>query len=235
MSDQQDLQELELALSSLESTAFNFGTRFIPDSMVRVEYNRKAGLLSKEILDKVVSGKISVKEGAKQASEMRNILMDTLRGKTSEIARAYAVKQKSMGKSLPELEQKYAKKLYNLSFESLSPNNRNKVWKEIVFSSGRPQLSVNKLAKVFGAAGRGFIALSLTISVYNITTADDVLEAASKESAVLGGGLLGSVAGGAAAGFACGPGAPVCVTIGVFVGGVMFAIGSQLALESLWN
>ena len=235
MPEQQDLHELELALSSLESTAFNFGTRFIPDAMVRVEYNKKARALSKEILNEVVSGKLSVEDGAKRASEMRNVLMDTLRGKSSEIGRAYAVKQKAMGKSLPELQQKYAKKLFNVSFNNLSADNKNKVWKEIVFSSGRPQVKANKLAKTLGKAGRGFIALTVTISVYNIVTADDVLEAAAKESAVLSGGLLGSVAGGAAAGLACGPGAPVCVTIGVFVGGVMFAIGSQIAFDSLWN
>ena len=193
MSEQQTSQELQSALSGLESAAFNFGVRFIPDSMVRAEYNRKAKMLSKEILDEVTSGKISVSEGAKRASEMRNVLMDALRGKTSEIARAYAIKQKVMGKSLPDLEQKYAKKLFGQSFEKLSSSNKNKVWKEIVFSAGRPQVKANKLAKVFGVAGKSFIALTITISVYNIATADDVLKATAKESAVIGGGLLGSV------------------------------------------
>lgn len=59
--------------------------------------------------------------------------------------------------------------------------------------------------------------------------------ASAKEGAVLGGGLLGSVAGGAAAGLACGSGAPVCVTVGVFVGGVMFAVGAEITFDSFWN
>ena len=35
----------------------------------------------------------------------------------------------------------------------------------------------------------------------------------------------GSMAGGALAGLACGPGAPVCVTLGAFVAGTLAAFG----------
>lgn len=235
MLDQATSPELKSAIAGFESASFNFGFRFIADSMVRTEYNRKAKQLSAEILEQVNSGKISVSEGAKRASEMRNVLMDALRGKTSEIAQAYAVNQKALGRSLPELEEKYAKRLFGNSFSALSSNQKNKVWKEIVFSSGRPQLKVNKLAKVFGVVGKSFIALTITISVYSIITSDDALKATSKESAMVGGGLLGSVAGGAMAGFACGPGTPICVGIGVFIGGVMFAIGTEIGFDSFWN
>jgi len=166
---------------------------------------------------------------------MRNILMDTMRNKTSEIAKAYALNQKTKGKSLPFLEQKYAKEAFKKPFEKLNPSQKNKVWKEIVFSSGRPQQKANKLAKSLGRAGRSFIAITIVISVYNIASADDKIQTTAKEGAILGGGLLGSVAGGAAAGLACGPGAPVCVGIGIFVGGVMFAIGAEIAFDSFWK
>jgi len=43
--------------------------------------------------------------------------------------------------------------------------------------------------------------------------------------AVTGAGIAGGIAGGALAGLACGPGAPVCVTVGVFVGGALAAFG----------
>ena len=49
--------------------------------------------------------------------------------------------------------------------------------------------------------------------------------AAGHELAVTGGGIAGGVAGGAVAGLACGPGAPVCVTVGAFVGGALAAFG----------
>ncbi len=235
MTEQAQSIELRSALSGFESAAMNFGVRFIPDAMVRAEYNAKAKQLSTEILREVSSGKVSVAEGAKKASEMRNILMDALRGKTSEIAQAYSIRQKAVGKTLQELEEKYAKKMFGRSFQTLSDSQKSKIWREVVFASGRPQLKASKLAKTLGVAGKSFIALTLTVAVYNIATAKDKVQATAKEGAVIGGGLLGSVAGGAAAGLACGPGAPVCVGIGIFVGGVMFAIGAEIAFDSFWG
>ncbi len=44
----------------------------------------------------------------------------------------------------------------------------------------------------------------------------------------MGGGIAGGIAGGAAAGLVCGPGAPVCVGIGAFVGGALAAFGVSL-------
>ena len=46
---------------------------------------------------------------------------------------------------------------------------------------------------------------------------------------VLGGGFAGGAAGGAIAGLACGPGAPICVTLGVFVGGALGALGADVS------
>lgn len=227
--------DLNTAIAGFESSSANFAIRFIPDAKVRAEYQLKSKALSREILNDVKSGKISSFQGAKQASQMRNVLMDAMRGQSSEIARAYAVSLKTQGKSLPELESKYAKRLFGKSFETLTETQKGKIWREIVFSSGRPRMEANQLAKTMGKAGKGFVAITIAISVYNIATAEDKLMASAKEGAVIGGGLLGSVAGGAAAGLACGPGAPVCVTIGVFIGGVMFAVGAEITFDSFWN
>jgi hypothetical protein len=60
--------------------------------------------------------------------------------------------------------------------------------------------------------------LSLAISVYSVSTAEDHAAAAGREVAVTRAGIGGGMAGGALAGLACGPGAPVCVTIRAFVG-----------------
>ncbi|MEN3753809.1 hypothetical protein [Mangrovibacter yixingensis] len=42
---------------------------------------------------------------------------------------------------------------------------------------------------------------------------------------------MGGWLGGAAAGLVCGPGAPVCVVIGAFVGGALAA----WEMDSIWN
>ena len=235
MSIDTDQQTLDSAIRGLETSAFNFGCRFIPDSITRLQYNKRVSAFSKELIELVNLEKLSAKEAAKQASEMRNIIMDAARGKTSEIAQAYAVRQKAAGMTLPDLEQKYSKRLYRKNFSRLSPGAKKNVWKEVAFSAGRPQLKATRLAKIFGIAGKGLIAMTITISVYNVVTSDDKVIATAREGVMISSGFLGSVAGGALAGCACGPGAPICVSIGVFVGGVMFAIGTEFAFDTFWR
>ncbi len=57
---------------------------------------------------------------------------------------------------------------------------------------------------------------------------EDTFENAIKslEATAASAGIGGSIAAGALAGLACGPGAPVCVTIGAFVGGALAALGA---------
>jgi hypothetical protein len=80
-------------------------------------------------------------------------------------------------------------------------------------------------------SGRGLLVLAVGISVYNIATAQDKVDAAGRESAVTGASIAGGMAGGALAGLACGPGAPVCVTLGAFIGGAAAAMG----VDYLWS
>lgn len=78
-------------------------------------------------------------------------------------------------------------------------------------------------------AGRGLLVVSIALSVYTIATADDKAAATGREAAITGAGIGGGIAGGAIAGLACGLGAPVCVTIGAFVGGALGAFGVAIA------
>ena len=69
--------------------------------------------------------------------------------------------------------------------------------------------------------------LSVALSVYTIATSEDRVSAARREAAVTGAGVAGGIAGGALAGLACGPAAPICVTVGAFVGGAVAAFGAS--------
>ncbi|MDR2852309.1 MAG: hypothetical protein LBV61_04540 [Burkholderiaceae bacterium] len=69
------------------------------------------------------------------------------------------------------------------------------------------------------------------MSVYEVMAADDKIKTAGREITVTGAGMGGGIAGGALAGLACGPGAPVCVTVGAFVGGALAAFG----VSRLWS
>ncbi|BBA32787.1 uncharacterized protein sS8_0822 [Methylocaldum marinum] len=71
------------------------------------------------------------------------------------------------------------------------------------------------------------MVVTIGVAVYNIALAEEKAKATAREGVIIGGGLAGGAAGGAVAGLVCGPGAPVCVTVGVFVGGALGALGAD--------
>jgi hypothetical protein len=228
------LADLESAIALLRTEATNFGYRFIQDGAVRRDYIAKTQALVKTIKDEVRGGRLTYAEGAEEANKVRNAIMDAARLRSSDIGRATAEAAKATGRTLVELQDYYAEKLLKRSFDSLSPAEKNRVWLEIIEASGRQRPSFNVKAARLARVGRGFIVLSVGIAVYNVATAEDQSRQLVKEGATAGAGILGGMGGGALAGLACGPGAPVCVTIGVFVGGALAAIGADIAFDLSW-
>lgn len=228
------LADLESALNLLKVEATNFGYRFIHDGAVRRDYIAKTQALVKTIKDEVRAGRLSYAEGAEEANKVRNAIMDAARLRSSDIGRASAAAAKATGKTLAELQEYYAEKLMKRTFDSLSDAEKNRVWLEIIEASGRQRPAFNIKAARLAKVGRGFVVLSLGIAVYNVATADDQSRQAVKEGATAGAGILGGMGGGVLAGLACGPGAPVCVAIGVFVGGALAALGADVAFDRAW-
>jgi hypothetical protein len=228
-------RELELAVTTLNSEAVNFGSRFIRDGKVRAGYVEEVRRYSQQILAEVHSGRLSPGDAARQANEVRNEIMEAARLKSSDIGRAKAQALKQVGKSLGELQEHYATALYKRPFAQLAKQQKNTVYLEIVVASGRTNPKVSVGATRLTRVGKGLVFVSLGVSVYNIATAENTGQAVAKEGVTLGAGFAGAALGGAVAGLACGPGAPVCSTIGVFVGGALFALGSDVTFDWLAN
>lgn len=226
--------DLESALSLLKTEAANFGSRFIKDASVRQGYIRETEFIAKTIREEVTAGRLTALEGAQEANKIRNSIMDAARLSSSDLGRAQAEALKATGKTLQELEEYYARKLFQKGFSSLTQADKNRVWLEIVDASGRPRPAMNLKAARLAKVGRGFILVSVAFAVYNVATAENKGRQVVKEGVTAGAGVLGGMAGGAAAGMACGPGAPVCVAVGVFVGGAMAALGADLTFDWLW-
>ena len=223
------------AIQLFESTAINFAARTIPDARVREGYVASAQKYSQELLTDIQAGKLSPAEAAERANLVRNELLDASRLKSSDVGKAIAEKLKKHGKTLVELQEHYAVKKFQKAFSALESGERNEVFLEIVRASGRPNSGVTRWARGLGRAGRGVVVVAIAVSVYNIATADDPAKETAREGVGLGAGFAGSVAGGALAGLACGPGAPACVAVGAFVGGVLFALGADFSFDKLAN
>lgn len=228
------MADLETALSQLKTQATNFGMRFIQDGNVRQGYIRETSFVAETIKEEVLAGRLTAAEGAQEANKIRNAIMDAARIDSSDLGRAQAEALKATGKSLQQLQEAYAAKLFKKAFATLSDAEKNKVWLEIVEASGRARPAMNLKAARLAKLGKGLIFVSIAFAVYNVATADDPGRQAVKEGVTAGAGILGGMAGGAAAGLVCGPGAPVCVTVGVFVGGALAALGTDLTFDWLW-
>ena len=227
MDEHKQRQEFETAARAIQGDLTTAGGFAISDGRVRQDYQRQIGRLIGELRGDAEAGRITWAEAAEQAHLTRNATMALLRAQTSPVGRAMAERLKAEGKTLNELIARYSIKRYGsaVEFGSLGATERDLVFGDIVQAEARANPQVTARMLLLSRAGRGLVLLSVAISVYNIYAAPDHLAAAGKELAVTGGGLAGGIAGGALAGLACGPGAPVCVTIGAFVGGAVAAIG----------
>jgi len=217
----------ESSIRALEAEIANVGAHLVIDSEARQAYVRLTKALADDLRTQASSGKITWLQAASQAQETRNAIMEIIRGRSTPVGRAMAEQLKREGKTLNELIARKAQQLHGpgASFNRLTATQQNAVYSEIVKSAGKSNPRVSVTMRTLSRAGRGLIVLSIALSVYTISTADNKANAAGREIAVTGAGIGGGIAGGALAGLACGPGAPVCVTVGAFVGGALAAFG----------
>lgn len=229
----QESAVLETALDALQAQAANFAQRHIRDARVRQGYVRDTQRFAEGLRAEVAAGRMGARQAAQQAVELRNSVMEAARLSSSDLGRARAQALKATGKGLSELQEYYAQRLHKTPFARLTSSQKQGVWKEIVASSGRANPRVSAATLRLARVGRGLALAAVAIAVYNIAAAEDKGRAVAKEGVTVGAGFAGSIAGGAVAGLACGPGAPVCVTIGVFVGGALFAFGADAGFDWL--
>jgi hypothetical protein len=223
------------SLRLLRSEVINFSTRFITDSAVRANYVAQCEQFSQELINRVMKSEIMPEAAANEANILRNGLLDAARLQSSDIGRAAAEAEKATGLSIQALKEKYAQRMFQREFSQLAAEEQDSVFIEIVRAAGRPNPRFNALARGLGKGGRALLVVAIAFSVYNIASADRPGREAVKQGVGLGAGLAGSMAGGALAGLACGPGAPICVGVGVFVGGLAFALGADLTFDWLWE
>ncbi|WP_144635582.1 hypothetical protein [Bordetella genomosp. 13] len=228
----QDRSAFDSAIQALKVEVANVGSHLSLDASARLAYTRQILAMSNELQFEVMSGRLTWAQAAQQAQEARNTIMQIIRGRSTPVGLAIAQSLKKEGVTLNQLVAAKTIKLHGPTarFDNLTLSQQNAVYGEIVKSAGRSNPQVTQTISRLSRAGRGLIVISIALSAYNIATADDKVSATGREVAVTGAGIGGGIAGGALAGLACGPGAPVCVTVGAFVGGALAAFG----IDMLW-
>lgn len=223
-----DEELFENAIKSLEATTTSIGIHLEVDSTARRIYTREIKAMSDNLRSEVAKGKLTWSQAAEQAQATRNVIMQLIRSRTTPVARAFAERAKAEGQGLNALIAEKTVKLYGKRtvFARLSQSSQNRVFAEVVTSAGRSRRSITSSMRPLSYLGRSLILLSLALSTYNVLTARNKATAIKRELVTATAGVGGSIAAGAIAGLACGPGAPVCVTIGAFAGGALAAFGA---------
>jgi hypothetical protein len=226
-----DKDNFERAVRSLESLVQSAATHVTFDGTARLLYTREIRKASDRLRDLANSGKMTWAQAAEEANTVRNTVMEIIRGRSTPVGRAIAQSLKAEGKTLNELIAAKTIKLFgqHAEFARLAQAEQNSVYAAVVASAGKSNPAVTAKMARLTRCGRGLLVVSLALSVYTIANADDRVAATKSELAYTGAGIGSGIAGGALAGLACGPGAPVCVTVGAFVGGALAALGVSFA------
>lgn len=225
---QSDELAFDNAIKSLEATAASAGVHMHVDAAARRLYVQEIRAMSDKLRQEVARGRLTWAQAAEQAQTTRNVIMQLSRSHSTPVGRAFAQYKKPQGRGLDALIAEKTIKLFGRtsSFTTLTQSQQQLVFAEIVASAGRSQPEITRNVSRLSGMGRGVVLLSVAISTYNILTAQNTARAIKRELITTSAGISGSVAAGALAGLACGPGAPVCVTIGAFAGGALAAFGA---------
>lgn len=227
ISDDQAL--FEQTMTSLEGQITNVGAHLTIDTRARLLYTKEIKRMSDRLRAGAIAGRITWAAAAREAQETRNVIMELTRVRSTPVGRSFAEKMKLKGHSLNQLIATKTIELQgeNAIFSRLSNTKQNAIYASIVTSAGKSNTQVTRVMASLSHAGRGVLFLSIALSTYHVATSSNKVAAFQKELAVNGASVAGGIAGGALAGLACGPAAPVCVTVGAFVGGALAAFGAS--------
>jgi hypothetical protein len=226
----QSRADFERTIKALESQIASAGAHVMIDAEARRVYAREVRKMAETLRADAANGRISWAAAAEKAQQTRNVVMELIRSRSTPVGRALATRLKAEGATLNEILGRHTIRLYgkNASFPGLSEAQRASVYSNVIASAGKSNPAVTAAMVRIGYAGRGLIMVSLAISIYSVATAENRTRTIEREAVVTGAGIGGSIVSGALAGLACGPGAPVCVTLGAFVGGALAAFGAGL-------
>ena len=223
----QEKARFNAIIQEMIAESANIGAHITIDASARAHYVKQIQFMSTQLRSQAQRGVISWAQAAEQAQLARNATMQIIRSRSSPVGLRLAQQIKQRGLTFDELIHKAIIKTTGVSrpLSQLTSNEQQRVYLSIIQSAGRSNPRVTVMMRRLSYAGRGLLVASIALSIYNILSSQHKWRTAAREVTVTGAGIGGGIAGGALAGLACGPGAPVCVSVGAFVGGALGAFG----------
>ena len=220
---------LQWARDEFEAAASRFATDAIRDARLRQLYKSNIQRISREVQAEVDAGRVNVLEGARFCQRMRNQIMEETRVASSAQGRAYVESLKKKGRTLEWLFDKYAREHFKRAFSALSESERGKVYYSVIESASRDRTNVSALTGRLRIMGKVCLVMTAVLAVHAVVIADDKPREMVRQSAAIGGGLVGgALAGSLLVSPLCGPGAVVCAIAVVLIGS---ATGSLAAMQ----
>ena len=220
-----EAHRFEDELRQLEVQALNFAARFVRDATARQNYIRATRNVVADLRAARDAGEITNRQAAEAAQQMRNEVMEQMRGASSDVGEAWARRRKRVGRTLDELLSWYSQEFFKRRFDDLTPAQRERVRAEILEAAARPDRQATRIAGRLRHAARALWVVTAVCVIVNVTVVDDRARAAGREGANLVGGFAGGAASGAITGASFGMAlGPVGVAAGVVIGGALGAI-----------
>jgi hypothetical protein len=230
---EKQIREFDRVINEFINEGLNFGFRFINDYRARLRYEHLVKEAAKQIQNEVSLGRISLEEGAMRAAALRNDYIHLVRDVSSDIGRELAKFHKKTDSAFSLLLNKYSKKLFVSNFSELTfDTQRRSVFLAILESASASSKPLSSFNRFLGHTGRVLTVVSIAVVIYHICASEDKWMTGLQEGT---GFALGSMLamGGGWAGMFCGPGAIICVPLGVFIGGILGAYGAEYLF--LWK
>ncbi|KAJ3559521.1 hypothetical protein NM688_g294 [Phlebia brevispora] len=168
-----DPSKLSIALFLMQSTAIVWGRWFTMDATVRTQYASAVATGAADIRARWASGALSRNKAVSQAVDLRNTWLRDCRARSSPLGLLVAESIKPRGLSVKEILNRYALRIFNREFASLTPAQGRQIIAAAIDASGRANPRVTRFMKNLGRVGKAVAMVGVAISVYEVVSAED--------------------------------------------------------------
>ena len=248
-----EFEKYKTSESSLISVGSIFSNRFIKDASLRVKYQQNILKATSKIRDKKLfnattvsefmerynlnknklpyelQGKapfLIIEEASKEASALRNSIMDAIRMQTSSITLAYVKMYKEKGKTLSVLLDEYTQsETGKEKFSDLTSEfDKGKVYLRLINGAKKSREKFNLGGRLLSSTSKALLIATYAAAAYNIYNSADKIKETEHQGSMLTGARAGFIFGNSVMPGACALvsddgefGRLICVTVGVFV------------------